>query len=156
MAITLNEGDKAPLFEGKDQNGADVKLEDLKGKKVILYFYPKDDTPGCTKEACNLRDNHSDLIDKGFAVIGVSPDSEAAHQKFITKYELPFTLLADTDKSILKAYGAWGEKNMYGKITEGVLRSTFIIDENGNIQKVFKKVKTDAHTEQIYKALGIE
>lgn len=156
MAITLNEGDKAPLFEGKDQNGADVKLEDFKGKKVILYFYPKDDTPGCTKEACNLRDNYSDLINKGFAVVGVSPDSEAAHQKFITKYELPFTLLADTDKSILKAYGAWGEKNMYGKITEGVLRSTFIIDENGNIQKIFKKVKTDAHTEQIYKALGIE
>jgi thioredoxin-dependent peroxiredoxin len=155
MAITLKDGDKAPEFKGVDQNGKEVSLSDFKGKKVILYFYPKDDTPGCTKEACNLRDNYSVLLEKGFAVLGVSPDNTAAHQKFINKYELPFPLLADTEKEVLKAYGAWGEKNMYGKISEGVLRSTFIIDENGVILKIFKKVQTDAHSEQIFKALGI-
>ena len=155
MAITLKEGDKAPDFKGLDQNGKEVGLSDFKGKKLVLYFYPKDDTPGCTKEACNLRDNHSLLLSKGLAVVGVSPDSTASHQKFISKYELPFSLIADTDKSVLKAYEAWGEKNMYGKITEGVLRSTFVIDENGSILKVFKKVQTDAHTEQILIALGI-
>ncbi len=153
MAIILKEGDKAPDFKALDQNGKEVKLSDFKGKKLILYFYPKDDTPGCTKEACNLRDNHKDLLDKGFAVLGVSPDDTTSHQKFIKKYELPFSLLADTDKKILTAYGAWGEKNMYGKITEGVLRSTFVIDENGIIVKVFKKVQTEEHTEQILKAL---
>jgi peroxiredoxin Q/BCP len=153
MAITLKEGDKAPLFKGIDQNGKEVTLKDFKGKTVILYFYPKDDTPGCTKEACNLRDNHSILLEKGFVVVGVSPDNSASHQKFISKYELPFSLIADTEKEILTAYGAWGEKNMYGKISMGVLRSTFIIDEKGIIAKIFKKVQTEAHTEQILKAM---
>lgn len=153
MAITLKEGDKAPDFKGLDQNGKEVSLSDFKGKKLVLYFYPKDDTPGCTKEACNLRDNHSELLKKGFAVVGISPDDSTSHQKFIKKYELPFSLLADTEKTIMKAYGAWGEKNMYGKIVEGVLRSTFIIDENGGLLKVFKKVQTETHTEQILKAL---
>jgi peroxiredoxin Q/BCP len=153
MAITLKEGDKAPDFKGLDQNGKEVSLSDFKGKKLVLYFYPKDDTPGCTKEACNLRDNHSELLKKGFAVVGISPDDSTSHQKFIKKYELPFSLLADTEKTIMKAYGAWGEKNMYGKIVEGVLRSTFIIDENGVLLKVFKKVQTETHTEQILKAL---
>ena len=156
MATQLKEGDKAPNFKGLDQNGKEIGLSDFKGKKLVLYFYPKDDTPGCTKEACNLRDNHSLLMSKGFAVVGVSPDSTASHQKFIGKYELPFSLVADTEKTLLKSYGAWGEKNMYGKITEGVLRSTFVIDENGVIVKIFKKVQTDAHSEQILKALGIE
>jgi peroxiredoxin Q/BCP len=153
MAITLKEGEKAPLFKGIDQNGKEVTLKDFKGKTVILYFYPKDDTPGCTKEACNLRDNHSILLEKGFVVVGVSPDNTASHQKFISKYELPFSLIADTEKEILTAYGAWGEKNMYGKISMGVLRSTFIIDEKGIIAKIFKKVQTEAHTEQILKAM---
>jgi len=153
MAITLKEGDKAPDFKGLDQNAKEVSLSDFKGKKVVLYFYPKDDTPGCTKEACNLRDNHSELLKKGFAVVGISPDDSTSHQKFIKKYELPFSLLADTEKTIMKAYGAWGEKNMYGKIVEGVLRSTFVIDENAVLLKVFKKVQTETHTEQILKAL---
>jgi peroxiredoxin Q/BCP len=153
MAITLNEGDKAPNFKGLDQNAKEVSLSDFSGKKLILYFYPKDDTPGCTKEACNLRDNHTELMNKGYQVVGVSPDNSASHQKFIGKYNLPFSLLADIDKSIMKAYGAFGEKNMYGKIVEGVLRTTFVIDENGTILKVFKKVQTDNHTEQILKAL---
>ena len=153
MAITLNEGDKAPNFKGLDQNAKEVSLSDFSGKKLILYFYPKDDTPGCTKEACNLRDNHTELMNKGYQVVGVSPDNSSSHQKFIGKYNLPFSLLADIDKSIMKAYGAFGEKNMYGKIVEGVLRTTFVIDENGTILKVFKKVQTDNHTEQILKAL---
>ena len=153
MAITLNEGDKAPNFKGLDQNAKEVSLSDFSGKKLILYFYPKDDTPGCTKEACNLRDNHTELMNKGYQVVGVSPDNSTSHQKFIGKYNLPFSLLADIDKSIMKAYGAFGEKNMYGKIVEGVLRTTFVIDENGTILKVFKKVQTDNHTEQILKAL---
>ncbi len=153
MAITLTEGDKAPNFKGLDQNAKEVSLSDFSEKKLILYFYPKDDTPGCTKEACNLRDNHTELMNKGYQVVGVSPDNSASHQKFIGKYNLPFSLLADTDKSIMKAYGAFGEKNMYGKIVEGVLRTTFVIDENGTILKVFKKVQTDSHTEQILKAL---
>ena len=153
MAITLNEGDKAPNFKGLDQNAKEVSLSDFSGKKLILYFYPKDDTPGCTKEACNLRDNHTELMNKGYQVVGVSPDNSVSHQKFIGKYNLPFSLLADIDKSIMKTYGAFGEKNMYGKIVEGVLRTTFVIDENGTILKVFKKVQTDNHTEQILKAL---
>lgn len=151
----LKEGDKAPMFTGKNQNGETISLSDLKGKKVILYFYPKDDTPGCTAEACNLRDNYDDLIEKGFEVIGVSPDPEAAHVKFIGKYNLQFNLLADTEKEILKAYGAWGLKKMYGKEYEGVLRTTYVIDENGNIEKVFSKVDTKNHTEQILKSLNL-
>lgn len=151
MIHKLEAGQQAPDFTGIDQHGKTVSLADFKGKKLILYFYPKDDTPGCTKEACNLRDNHSELLSKGFAVLGVSPDDSKSHQKFITDYQLPFSLIADTDKKILNLYGAWGEKNMYGKITQGVLRSTYIIDEQGKIIKVFRKVDTANHTAQILK-----
>ncbi len=154
MAL-LKEGDKAPDFTALDQAGKTVKLSDLKGKKVIVYFYPKDDTPGCTAEACNLRDNYDELIQKGFEVIGISPDNENSHNKFREKYNLPFHLLADTEKKILKAYGAWGEKKMYGKSYEGVLRTTYVIDENGMIGKVIAKVDTKDHAKQILKELGL-
>lgn len=147
----LKEGQSAPLFEGTDQDGKKIKLDDFKGKKVILYFYPKDNTPGCTNEACNLRDNYRDLLDKGFAIIGVSPDSQKSHQKFAGKFELPFPLIADTEKKILADYGAWGQKKMYGKSFMGVKRKTFIIDEEGKIEKIISKVDTKKHTEQIYK-----
>ncbi|MDD3636615.1 MAG: thioredoxin-dependent thiol peroxidase [Bacteroidales bacterium] len=147
----LQKGDKAPDFTGNDQQGKVVSLDDFKGKKLVLYFYPKDDTPGCTKEACNLRDNYADLLDKGFALLGVSPDTEDSHQKFITKYELPFPLLSDPELKIIKAFGAWGEKNMYGRKYEGLLRTTFIINEEGIIEKVIRKVKTDDHANQILK-----
>jgi len=153
MGITLKEGQKAPNFEGKDQNGNVVKLDDFKGKNLILYFYPKDDTPGCTKEACNLRDNYEYWLDKDYAVVGVSPDDEASHQKFIEKYDLPFPLLADTDKSIMEAYQTWGEKNVYGKIKVGVRRTTYVINGEGEIVKIFKRPKTAEHTEQITKSL---
>ena len=149
----LEEGTLAPEFAGKNQNGDDIRLSDFKGKKVVLYFYPKDNTPGCTAESCNLRDNYSELTSKGYEVIGVSPDSEKSHTNFITKYDLPFNLVADTDKEILKAYGAWGLKKMYGKEYEGVLRTTYVIDEEGKVLKVFKKVQTKDHTDQILKAL---
>jgi peroxiredoxin Q/BCP len=150
----LKEGDKAPAFEGINQNGNIIRLNDLEGKKVILYFYPKDDTPGCTAEACSLRDNHAELAERGFEVIGVSPDNEKSHIKFKSKYNLPYNLISDTGKKILKAYGAWGEKNMYGKIVEGVLRTTFIINEEGVIEKVFTKVNTKDHAQQILEGLG--
>jgi len=145
----LKEGAAAPVFSGKDQDGKTISLAGFKGKKVILYFYPKDDTPGCTAEACNLRDNYESLLSKGFAILGVSPDTEKSHMNFKTKYTLPFSLIADPDASIIKAYGAWGEKKMYGKSTMGVLRTTFVIDEQGNILKVFTKVDTKNHTQQI-------
>ncbi len=135
----LKEGSKAPIFEGIDQNGKTVKLTDFTGKKVILYFYPKDNTPGCTAEACNLRDNYDSLIKKGFVVIGVSPDTEKSHKGFAGKYSLPFTLIADTSKKIMNDYGVWGEKKMYGKSYMGVLRTTFIIDEKGIIEKIIDK-----------------
>ena len=151
----LKEGDIAPEFNGVDQEGKSLSLSDYKGKKVVLYFYPKDNTPGCTSEACDLRDNYNDLIDKGFDVIGVSPDSETSHQKFINKYELPFRLVSDANKEILKLYNAWGEKKMYGKTYDGVLRKTFIIDENQKIEKIIEKVKTKDHTNQIYQELKI-
>jgi thioredoxin-dependent peroxiredoxin len=147
----LKEGQKAPLFEGIDQDGKRVKLSDFIGGKVVLYFYPKDDTPGCTAEACNLRDNYEELIKKGFAVLGVSPDDEKSHKRFAGKYSLPFPLISDTAKNILTDYGAWGEKKMYGKTVTGVLRSTFIINEKGYIEKIISKVDTGAHTEQILK-----
>jgi thioredoxin-dependent peroxiredoxin len=147
----LKEGSKAPMFEGIDQNGKTVKLTDFAGKKLILYFYPKDNTPGCTAEACNLRDNHDSLHKQGFAVIGVSPDSEKSHKGFAGKFSLPFTLIADTSKKIMNDYGVWGEKKMYGKSYMGVLRTTFIIDEKGIIEKVIEKVDTAGHTEQIFK-----
>jgi len=144
----LKEGDNAPDFiiNGKS-------LKDFAGKKVILYFYPKDNTSGCTAQACNLRDNLSDLRKKGFDVIGVSPDNEKSHNGFKEKFELPFELIADTEKNLLKAYGAWGEKKMYGKSYEGVLRTTFIIGEKGKIEKIIRKVDTKNHTAQILKEL---
>ena len=151
----LREGDIAPDFTGVDQNGEPVKLSDFRGKKVILYFYPKDNTPGCTAEAKNLNENLDDLIAKGFVVLGVSPDSEASHQRFIEKHGLKFNLISDPDKKILEMYGAWGLKKLYGREYMGVLRKTFIIDEEGKIEKIIEKVKTKDHTNQIYKELNI-
>ncbi len=148
--IQLKEGDKAPFFEGIDQDGKKISLNDFSGKKLVLYFYPKDNTSGCTAEACNLRDNYDDLLSKGFAVVGVSPDSEKSHKGFAGKYSLPFPLIADTEKKILTDYGVWGEKKMYGKTYFGVIRTTFIIDERGMIEKIISKVDTKGHTDQIY------
>ncbi len=147
----LTAGMPAPQFEGTDQNGNSVKLSSFTGKKIVLYFYPKDDTPGCTAEACSLRDNYEELLKKGFVVLGVSPDSEKSHQKFAGKYNLPFPLIADPEKKILSAYGAYGEKIMYGKKVTGVIRTTFVIDEKGIIEKVVKKVDTKDHANQIFK-----
>lgn len=149
--MELKTGDKAPDFEGKDQNGKTIKLSDYKGKKIVLYFYPKDNTPGCTAQACNLRDNYEDLQKQGYEVIGVSTDSEASHQKFIEKQELPFTLLADEDKSIHEKFDVWKEKSMYGRKYMGTVRTTFVIDENGIITEIISKVKTNDHTKQILK-----
>jgi len=142
----LKVGDKAPEELMKLAN---LKSSDIKGKKIILYFYPKDNTPGCTAEACDLRDNYDELKSKGFIVIGVSPDSEKSHQNFTDKYDLPFHLIADTEKELLQAFGVWGEKSMYGKMYLGVLRTTFVISESGVIEKVFEKVDTKNHTKQI-------
>jgi len=150
IMLQLKEGIKAPEFEGIDQNGNIIKLTDLKGKKVVLYFYPKDDTPGCTAEACNLRDNWETFLKRGFAVIGVSPDSEKSHKRFAEKYSLPFPIIADTSKKILNDYGVWGEKKMYGRSYMGVLRTTFLIDEKGIIEKIIQKVDTGGHTDQIF------
>ena len=145
----IKEGDKAPDIEAKDQNGNNVSLKDYKGKKVVLFFYPKDDTAGCTKEACNLRDNYKKLREEGFEILGVSADSEKSHQKFIDKYDLPFPLIADTDKKVINAYGVWGEKQFMGRKYDGIHRVTFIIDEEGKIAKRIDKVKTEDHTSQI-------
>ena len=147
MALQVN--DLAPDFSGKDQNGAPISLSAFRGKKVVLYFYPKDDTPGCTKQACNLRDNNTKLQDAGYQVIGVSIDDEKAHTKFINKFELNFPLVADTDKSIVEAYGVWVEKSMYGKKYFGTARVTFVINEEGVITKIIDKVKVDDHTAQV-------
>lgn len=146
-------GQKAPDFKGVDQDGKTISLNDFKGQKLILYFYPKDNTPGCTAEACDLRDNYEMWLSKGYKVVGVSPDSVKSHQKFVEKYNLPFPLISDPDKEILKAYGAWGPKKLYGREYEGVLRTTFVIDENGVIEQVFSKVKTKEHTKQILETL---
>ncbi len=146
---TLKEGDKAPEFTAKDQNGNAVSLADFKGKTVILYFYPKDDTPGCTAEACSFRDNYQSLLSKGFQVIGVSTDDEKSHKKFETKYSLPFPLIADEDKSIVEAYGVWAEKNMYGKKYMGTVRTTFIINGDGVISHVINKVDTQNSSQQV-------
>jgi thioredoxin-dependent peroxiredoxin len=154
--IQLVEGIAAPGFSGINQNGETISLAGFKGKKLILYFYPKDDTPGCTAEACNLNDNYDFWISKGYEVIGVSPDSEASHQKFIKKYGLKFNLISDTTKEILESYGAWGEKVNYGKTYMGVIRTTFVINEEGVIEKIFKKVDTKEHTNQIVKDLLIK
>ena len=147
----LKIGDKMPDFEVIDQNGNTVTSQDLMGKKTVIYFYPKDNTSGCTAEACNLRDNYDALIAKGYNVVGVSKDSAASHKKFAEKYELPFTLLADTSTTMLQAFGAWGEKKMYGKTVMGTLRRTFIFDENGILTEVIEKVDTKNHTAQILK-----
>ena len=147
--MTLKPGDTAPDFSTRDQNGNPVRLSDYRGKKVVLYFYPKDDTSGCTAQACDLRDNYSDLKKAGYDVLGVSVDGEKSHQKFIAKYELPFTLLADTEKQVVNAYGVWVEKSMYGRKYMGTARTTFLIDEAGIITDVIEKVDTKKHTEQI-------
>lgn len=143
------QGEKAPLFSAEDQDGRPINLEDYRGSKVILFFYPKASTPGCTTESCNLRDNYSVLLAEGYKIIGVSADSEKRQQNFKAKNDLPFPLIPDTDKHIIKAYGVWGTKKMYGKEYEGIHRMTFIIDEEGIIAHVFTKVKTKAHAEQI-------
>ncbi len=144
-------GDKAPAIHAKDQHGNDIKLEDFKGNKVVLYFYPKDNTPGCTAEACSLRDNYDALLKQGFKVIGVSPDDEKSHQKFIEKYDLPFPLISDTDKKVLNDYGVWGRKKFMGKEYDGVIRTTFVIDEEGKLAEIIEKVDTKKHAEQILK-----
>lgn len=145
----LSVGDQAPSISAKNQSGEEFQLSDLKGKRVVLYFYPKDDTPGCTKEACNLRDHYSTLKDQGYEVVGVSADKQAKHQKFIDKYDLPFTLLADEEKKVIQDYGAWGLKKFMGKEYEGIIRKTFVIDESGKIEKIIDKVKTKDHASQI-------
>ena len=145
----LKEGDKAPGFTAKDQDGNTVSLADLQGKKVILYFYPQDDTPTCTKEACNFRDNYQSLLGKGFAVIGVSFDTEKSHQKFIKKYNLPFPLISDPDRKIIEAYGVWGEKKLFGREYMGTLRTTFIINEKGVITHIIDKVKSGNASQQV-------
>jgi thioredoxin-dependent peroxiredoxin len=147
--MALNAGDKAPDFSTKDQNGNEVKLSDFKGKKVVLYFYPKDMTPGCTAEACDLRDNYRVLQKQGYEVLGISTDDEKMHRKFIEKEKLPFRLLADTDRSVHTKYGTWIEKSMYGRKYMGTARVTFVIDENGIIKEVIGKVDTKNHTAQI-------
>ena len=149
----LNIGDQAPDFTGTDQNGNKISLKDFKGNKIILYFYPKANTPGCTAESCNLRDNFDDLTKRGFKIIGVSADSVEKQKRFAEKYNLPFPLIADESRRILKAYGAWGSKKLYGREYEGILRTTYVIDENGRIEKVFKKVKTKDHASQILEAM---
>lgn len=151
----LKEGSQAPNFSALDASGKEYTLQSFKGKKLVLYFYPKDNTPGCTAEACNLRDNYTDLRMKGFEVIGVSPDSATSHQKFTDKFELPFILLSDPEKKMLQDYNAWGEKKMYGRSYMGVLRKTYLIDEEGKILKIIEKVKTKEHTQQIYKELNL-
>ena len=145
----LKVGDKAPDFSAPDQHGKIISMKDFKGKKIVLYFYPKDDTPGCTAEACDLRDHHADLKAAGYEVVGVSTDSEKSHLKFVEKYQLPFTLLADVDKKICMDYGIWGEKKFMGKTYDGIHRTTFLISENGVVEKIISKVETKKHTSQI-------
>ena len=144
----LKVGDSAPDFAIPNQNGEIIRLSDYSDKKLIIFFYPKDNTPGCTAESCNLKDNYSDLLEKGFEVVGVSADNEASHQKFITKFSLPYHLLADTNKEMIKSYGVWGEKKFMGKVYDGIHRTTFVIN-NGLIEKIFLKVKTKEHSNQI-------
>ena len=150
----LQTGDVAPDFTARDQTGADVKLSDFRGQRVVLYFYPKDDTPGCTKQACSLRDGFADFERENIRVFGISMDDEKSHQKFISKYELPFTLLVDSDHQIADAYGSYGEKSFMGKNFMGVLRKTFLIDEQGTIKKIFDKVKVDEHAAEVLRAFA--
>ncbi|MBA4197132.1 MAG: thioredoxin-dependent thiol peroxidase [Chitinophaga sp.] len=150
--MTLKEGDKAPQFKGKTQNGETVALKDFKGKKIVLYFYPEDDTPTCTIQACNLRDNYALLKKEGFEIIGISPDDEKKHKKFEAKFNLPFVLIADTNHKIIDAYGVWGEKQLYGRKYMGLHRTTFLIDEKGIIRKIFLRPKNKQHAEEIIAA----
>ncbi len=145
----LNKGDKAPDFNAKDHHGNDISLSSFAGKKLVLYFYPKDDTPGCTAEACSFRDEYTDLLDKGFAIVGVSADDEKKHNKFADKYDLPFPLIPDTEKEVINAYGVWGLKKFMGREFDGIHRETFVIDENGIIDQVITKVKSKAAAQQI-------
>jgi peroxiredoxin Q/BCP len=145
----LKEGDKAPDFSAQDQYGKPLNLKDYRGKKVVLYFYPKDDTPGCTTEACNFRDNYKQIRNEGYEIIGVSADDEKKHKKFTDKYELPFPLIPDTEKEIINAYGIWGEKKFMGRVFDGIHRTTFVIDEKGVIEKVITKVKNKEATKQV-------
>ncbi|VAW22622.1 Thiol peroxidase, Bcp-type [hydrothermal vent metagenome] len=151
----LGKGGKAPFFKGVNQNNEIISLADFKGKRLILYFYPKDNTPGCTAESCNLNENYNMWLEKGYEVVGVSPDSVKSHRKFVDKFGLRFNLIADTEKEILQAYGAWGEKKMYGRAYMGVIRTTFVINEGGVIEEVFSKVNTKNHTQQIIETLNI-
>ena len=150
----LKKGDEAPSFLGKDQDGKEISLDQYTGRRVILFFYPKDNTPTCTVEVCNLRDNYQDLEERGFSLLGVSPDSERKHRNFIKKFDLPFPLIADTDKVILNAYGVWGPKKMFGKMYDGVYRTTFVIDEKQRIAEIITKVAAKDHASQILEALG--
>lgn len=152
MATHLKIGDKAPAFEAPDQNGETKRLSDYAGKKLILYFYPKDNTPGCTAEACSLRDGRTVLQKKGFEIVGVSPDTVQSHQRFIEKKELNFTLLSDPEHHLAEAYGVWGEKKFMGRVSMGILRTTFVIGADGVIEKIFEKVRTADHFEQILEA----
>ncbi len=151
--IILKEGDKAPAFSGKDQDGKKISLADYKGKKVVIYFYPQDDTETCTIQACNLRDNYALLKKEGFTILGISPDDEKSHKKFETKFDLPYTLIADTQHTIINKFGVWGEKQMFGNKYMGLHRTTFVIDEKGIIKKIFLKPKSKQHAEEIVKAL---
>lgn len=150
----LKVGDPAPAIDAVDQQGKQITLKEYRGKKVVLYFYPKDNTPGCTAESCDLRDHYDQFLQQGFEVLGVSADSEKSHQKFIAQYQLPFRLIADTNKKVLQDYGAWGEKLLYGKPYMGILRKTFIIDEEGTIIKIIEKVNTKEHSTQIFNDLS--
>jgi len=150
--ITIKEGDKAPLFTAKNETGERVSLKNFRGRKVVLYFYPEDDTPTCTIQACNLRDNHSLLLSNGLVVVGVSPDESDKHQRFIMKYKLPFELLADSEHKIINKYGVWGEKHLYGRTYMGIHRTTFLIDEKGVIRKIFLRPKNKQHAEEIIQA----
>jgi peroxiredoxin Q/BCP len=154
MMAMIQEGRKAPDFSLASSEGGEVRLADLRGKTVVLYFYPKDDTPGCTREACAFRDSQSALKKKGVVVLGVSGDSLASHEKFKAKYKLNFPLLSDPDRTVAKKYGAWGEKVLYGKKTVGMIRSTFVIDGEGVVRKVFPKVKVDGHAEKVLEAVA--
>ena len=152
--MAIEEGKAAPAFTLQDTDGNKVALKDLKGKHVVVYFYPKDDTPGCTKEACGFRDLWGEIEQTGAVVLGVSPDDGASHRKFIDKYQLPFTLLSDPDKKVMEKYGAWGEKNMYGKKTMGVIRSTVLIGPDGKVKKHWKRVaKAETHPEKVLEAI---
>ena len=150
----LNVGDRAPAIDSTDQEGKRITLEEYRGKKLVLYFYPKDNTPGCTAESCDLRDHYDQFLQQGFEIIGVSADSEKSHQKFISQHQLPFRLISDTGKKVLQDYGAWGEKKLYGKSYMGILRKTFIIDEEGIIIKIIEKVNTKEHSTQIFNELS--